>query len=84
MKEMVAKKSAEQGFQRSRLPTFTPEEVAFVRGTSDFFGLNHYTTQLVSAKKDLDFPVPSYAGDVGVSAYVDSNWSGGNMAYMKV
>ncbi|XP_077295406.1 myrosinase 1-like [Arctopsyche grandis] len=83
MKEMVAKKSAEQGFQRSRLPTFTPEEVAFVRGASDFFGLNHYTTQLVSAKKDLEFPVPSYAGDVGVSAYVDSNWSGGNMAYMK-
>ncbi|KAF5383206.1 hypothetical protein D9615_004958 [Tricholomella constricta] len=29
-----------------RLPKFTPEEVAIVQGSSDFFGLNNYTSNL--------------------------------------
>jgi len=27
-----------------RLPTFTEEEKAYIKGSADFFGLNHYTT----------------------------------------
>ncbi len=28
------------------LPEFTPEEVERIKGTHDFFGLNHYTSVL--------------------------------------
>ncbi|XP_075986807.1 myrosinase 1-like [Anticarsia gemmatalis] len=73
--ERVAAKSAEQGFPRSRLPTFTDEERAWVRGASDFFGVNHYTTFLVSATEHLDVaPVPSVIDDEGVGVYRPPEW----------
>lgn len=84
MKDRVAKRSKEQGFARSRLPAFTPEEIDLIKGSSDFFGLNHYTTQLVRANAKTGHPVPSYADDIGVTTYMDSSWNGGNMSYMKV
>ncbi|GJJ14656.1 Beta-glucosidase 1B [Clathrus columnatus] len=33
----------------SRLPSFTPEEMEVVRGSSDFYGMNTYTTNLIKA-----------------------------------
>lgn len=33
-----------------RLPTFTPEEVALVQGSNDFYGMNHYTANYIKHK----------------------------------
>ena len=50
-------KSEEQGYEASRLPTFTEEERLEVAGSSDFLGFNVYTTDLVSSLPfDLDWP----------------------------
>nr|AEW67361.1 beta-glucosidase [Coptotermes formosanus] len=44
MKEWLGKKCKEEGYSRSRLPSFTKEEIELVRGTWDYLGINHYTT----------------------------------------
>ncbi len=38
-----------------RLPTFTPEESALVKGSNDFYGMNHYTANYV---RHIDAPPP--------------------------
>ncbi|XP_028162180.1 myrosinase 1-like isoform X1 [Ostrinia furnacalis] len=76
VKEKVARKSAEQGFARSRLPDFTPEEIEYVRGTSDFFGLNHYSSYFVNMDEDTinSYAVPSRADDIGVNVFKLNEW----------
>nr|AEW46867.1 seminal fluid protein CSSFP001 [Chilo suppressalis] len=85
MKEMIAAKSAEQGFYRSRLPEFTPEELELVRGSSDFLGINHYSTFLVRKIDERDsFEVPSYWDDMEIVGYQPEEWEGGASSWLKV
>lgn len=75
MREKIAAKSSAQGFPRSRLPEFTEEEVDLVRGSSDFFGLNHYTTTLVYRNASMyGQRVPSYYDDMEVGQYQAAEW----------
>ena len=49
MKEWMAKKSKEEGYSRSRLPSFTKEEIEMVKGEFQFIE----TSDTASRKKLL-------------------------------
>nr|SGZ49394.1 beta-glucosidase [Zygaena filipendulae] len=83
--EMVDKKSLEQNYTRSRLPKFTQEEVNYIRGTADFFGLNHYTTYLLTMAGKEVGQVPSHENDVGIIRTQDPKWpSKSSSSWLKV
>ncbi|CAG5865922.1 unnamed protein product [Menidia menidia] len=54
------------------LPVFTPEESKRIQGTADFFGLNHYTSRLVSSTEGGCIAGPAGVGDF--QAHVDPSW----------
>ncbi|CAG4943890.1 unnamed protein product [Colias eurytheme] len=76
MKENIGANSAAQGFYRPRLPEFTPEEVSMIKGSSDFFGVNHYTTLLVYRNESVDglYTAPSYMHDMDAVYYQPTEW----------
>jgi beta-galactosidase len=56
----------------ARLPTFTAEQREMLQGSSDFLGLNHYSTRLVS-----DAPMPAadtFAAELGVGLGQQPDW----------
>lgn len=61
----------------SRLPDFEPEEQEYLKGSADFFGLNHYSTDYVSARDPAESRVRMRAGyfsDQDVNNAVDPAW----------
>lgn len=46
-----------------RLPTFTPEEAALVKGSNDFYGMNHYTANFIR-HKDTPADVNDFLGNL--------------------
>ncbi|KAI8423011.1 hypothetical protein MSG28_014099 [Choristoneura fumiferana] len=57
------------------MPEFSDEERAFVKGATDFFGVNHYTSYLISAtdykRENL---VPGLLDDVDAGLFVPEDW----------
>ncbi|CAG9858422.1 unnamed protein product [Phyllotreta striolata] len=77
IKARIAARSAAEGRNRSRLPEFTQDEIDYIRGTHDFFGLNAYSAFVIEAIEDP--PVqnpPSTWQDQGVNIYIPSHWEG--------
>ncbi|XP_035995500.1 lactase-phlorizin hydrolase [Fundulus heteroclitus] len=73
LKTQIEKKRNEcPGSVPAVIPTFTAEEKARIKGTSDFFGLNHYTSRLVSSSVGGCNPGPEGVGDF--QAKVDPSW----------
>ncbi|KAM3607487.1 uncharacterized protein V6R79_008599 [Siganus canaliculatus] len=54
------------------LPQFTSEESQRIRGTADFFGLNHYTSRLVNSSNGACTSGPEGVGDF--QAQPDPTW----------
>ncbi|MEI6864860.1 GH1 family beta-glucosidase [Flavicella sp.] len=68
-----------------RLPTFSEEEKKLIKGTSDFFGLNHYTTMYAAhddgtEKERCVYGNGGISEDQDVDLSLDPNW---NLTLMK-
>ena len=62
-----------------RLPHFTAEEIELLKGSSDFFGLNHYTTMYAAnasngLEKGTVYGNGGLSEDQDVNLSVDPNW----------
>ena len=72
----IGDKSEQQGYNASRLPEFTAAEKIEIAGSSDFLGINHYTSNLVYPM-DPSSPDKDKIGwpyDSGVDSTVDRKW----------
>ncbi|KAJ8936643.1 hypothetical protein NQ314_012259, partial [Rhamnusium bicolor] len=72
--DRVGSRSANENITKSRLPTFTPEEINNIRGTSDFLATNLRYTSLVKDIPEPAFDDPGYIKDVGVEISLDPDW----------
>ncbi|XP_077295396.1 myrosinase 1-like [Arctopsyche grandis] len=84
MKDRVARNSLAQGYRRSRLPEFTPEEIAYIKGTCDFFGLNHYTSTMIRSLTTTISMEPNFRDDVDTDCFYDPSWPEATSSWLKV
>ncbi|CAG9765651.1 unnamed protein product [Ceutorhynchus assimilis] len=75
---IVDYRSEMEGYPSSRLPKFTDEEIAYIKGTYDFFCLNSYSTNFAYHQNNKDERIDpdnvSFLSDQGVGFYVDPKW----------
>ncbi|NXG61013.1 LPH hydrolase, partial [Hemiprocne comata] len=83
MKKRIWERSLAQGLSQSRLPEFTESEKQRIKGTYDYFGLNHYTTVLTY---NVNYPagILSYDSDRGVASVTDRSWLNSGSFWLKV
>lgn len=72
LRDQIRDKNTLCGKELARLPVFTEAEKQRIQGTADFFGLNHYTTRLISETLGSCEPGLHNVGDFQVD--VDSTW----------
>lgn len=87
MIDRISAMSKEQGFKRSRLPQFTSEEIDRIRNTSDFFGINSYTSILVTRNdrnNSANYSIPSFNHDMGTVESVDDDWPTSGSVWLRV
>ncbi|KAJ8044360.1 Lactase-phlorizin hydrolase [Holothuria leucospilota] len=84
MRKKVDAKSKARGLEKSRLPHFTEEQKTMLLGSSDFFGLNHYTT-LHCNQTDGDDPSspPTYPSDWDVYTWQPSHWPTSGSSWLR-
>lgn len=84
MIERIANRSALEGFRRSRLPSFTNEEVEYIKGTYDFLALNTYTTIQTEHKEyDID-AYPTWTKDSGIELHERTDLPAGASEWLRV
>ena len=83
MKDKIDAKSKAQGYPSSRLPMFTEEESELIRNSSDFLGINFYTSEIVFPHNEGIEDV-SYHNDDDVIMYKDPNWYTSGSSWLMV
>ncbi|XP_071354139.1 lactase-like protein isoform X2 [Trachinotus anak] len=75
MKDFIGRKSVQQGLGTSRLPTFSPQEKSYIKGTCDFLGIGHFTTRYITQKNNPSGrSSSSYFADRDLAELVDPRW----------
>ncbi|XP_051953538.1 lactase-like b isoform X1 [Xyrauchen texanus] len=74
MKDFIGRKSAQQGLGTSRLPTFSSLEKSYIKGTSDFLGVGHFTTRYITQKNSPSNRGSTYFTDRDIAELVDPRW----------
>lgn len=80
MKQMIGRKSLEDGLTISRLPEFTEAEKLMINGSADFLGFNHYTTELVQHAERSD---RSWHGDQDSNTSQHKDWPASASDWLK-
>ncbi|XP_068168141.1 lactase-like protein isoform X1 [Antennarius striatus] len=75
MKDFIGRKSVQQSLGTSRLPTFSPQEKSYIKGTCDFLGIGHFTTRYITQKSNPSGRgSSSYFNDRDLAELVDPRW----------
>ncbi|XP_046416666.1 myrosinase 1-like [Neodiprion fabricii] len=82
MKERIANYSKAEDYPESRLPTLTEQWISFIKGSSDYFGLNHYSS--VIWLPDPNETPGRYSSDSGLIRKTRPEWITGSDSTTKI
>ncbi|XP_045514124.1 myrosinase 1-like [Pieris brassicae] len=80
VEKRIAQISEQEGYSQSRLPPFTREEIEYIKGTFDFYGINYYTSRVVETAKpgeNLTWVSLSGSSEFGLALTPDPSWKAG-------
>ncbi|XP_048001125.1 myrosinase 1-like [Leguminivora glycinivorella] len=95
LEKYMAEKSKREGYPRSRFPPFTQDEIQLLKGSFDYYGLNHYTSRIVRTAttetrlshkprdKLLEFTSRG-AKEIGAMLEAPAHWKIGQSPWLKV
>nr|WPM03635.1 glycoside hydrolase family 1 [Phyllotreta armoraciae] len=84
MKAKILSRSLAQGFRTSRLPAFSDDEKLLLKGAYDFFGVNMYSSALVTPEREPDPQAMGYKADSEVRSWFDPAWERGASSWLVV
>lgn len=84
VKDRVGNRSKSEGFTKSRLPSFTSEEIYHIRGSADFLGVNHYTSNVAQYQSEPEAGEPKFEYDRGFYSYQNESWPATASDWFKV
>jgi hypothetical protein len=84
MIDRIDERSAGQGYETSRLPKFTDEEIEYIKGTHDFVALNSYTANYAQAIEESDINNVGYYTDLNIKQFADEDWEESASSWLRV